>query len=70
MIQKILGVRFRAIYIGCDDGSEEGFFKIQDRNSVQRVEIFNPTKRNIKRYYERVRYLLNIFLLFIFMFLS
>lgn len=53
-IQKLLGVKFRAVYIGCDDGSRESFFNIQDRQYIQNVEMFTPTKRNIEQYYERV----------------
>jgi len=51
--QKLLGVRFKAIYIGVDDGTREDFFDIQDRQNI-RVELFYPNRRNMESYYVRV----------------
>jgi len=53
-IQKLLGVRFRSLYIGVDDGTQEHFFDIQNKGAISRIEFFYPNRRNIEKYYNRV----------------
>jgi len=57
MIQRVFGVEFTTLYLGCDISeyreNPERKFDIRNFGKIPKVKVFEPTKRNIEKYYVR-----------------